>query len=116
VIPGYHNGQKLGFPTANLQPDIPNRLLPPVGVYVVWATLDGHAYKGMLNIGYRPTISFDGHLTLEVHLLNFQGEIYGEFVKIDFVHRLRDEVKFSSPQQLVEQLERDVQSVDIYLR
>jgi riboflavin kinase/FMN adenylyltransferase len=116
VIPGYHNGQKLGFPTANLQPDIPNRLLPPVGVYVVWATLDGHAYKGMLNIGYRHTISFDGHLTLEVHLLNFQGEIYGEFVKIDFVHRLRDEVKFSSPQQLVEQLERDVQSVDIYLR
>ena len=55
-------------------------------------------------------------MTLEVHLLNFKGEIYGEYVKIDFVHRLRDEVKFSSPQELVEQLERDVQSVDIYLK
>lgn len=116
VIPGYHKGTKLGFPTANLLPDIPNRLLPPVGVYVVWATLEGHTYKAMLNIGYRPTVSYDGNISLEVHLLNFKGEIYGENIQVDFVHRLRDEKKFTSPDELVEQLKRDVHSVEIYLK
>lgn len=116
VIPGYHKGSKLGFPTANLLPDIPNRLLPPVGVYVVWATLEGHTYKAMLNIGYRPTVSYDGNISLEVHLLNFKGEIYGENIQVDFVHRLRDEKKFTSPDELVEQLKRDVHSVEIYLK
>lgn len=116
VIPGYHQGTKLGFPTANLLLDIPNRLLPPVGVYVVWASFDGHTYKAMLNIGYRPTVSYDGNISMEVHLLNFKGEIYGETIQVDFVHRLRDEKKFSSPQELVEQLKRDVQSVEVYLK
>lgn len=116
VIPGYHKGTKLGFPTANLAPDIPNRLLPPVGVYVVWASFAGHSYKAMLNIGYRPTVSYDGRISLEVHLLDFCGEIYGETVQVDFVRRLRDEKKFSSAQELVEQLERDAKSVDIYLK
>lgn len=116
VIPGYHKGSKLGFPTANLLPDIPNRLLPPVGVYVVWATFDGHIYKAMLNIGYRPTVSYDGNISLEVHLLNFKGEIYGEDIQVDFVHRLRDEKKFASPEELVEQLKRDVHSVEVCLK
>ena len=115
VIPGYHKGSNLGFPTANLKLDIPNRLLPPVGVYVVWASFFGRTYKAMLNIGYRPTISFDGNITLEVHLLNFSGEIYGESIEVEFVHRLRDEVKFRSAEELVEQLQRDARSVDIYL-
>ena len=116
VIPGYHKGTSLGFPTANLEPDIPNRLLPPVGVYVAWATLNGHTYKAMLNIGYRPTMSYDGKISLEVHLLNFHEEIYGEEIRIEMVHRLRDEIKFHSPEELVEQLKRDVHSVETYLK
>lgn len=116
VVSGYHKGLKLGFPTANLELDIPNRLLPPVGVYVVWASLGEHTYKAMLNIGYRPTVSFDGKISLEVHLLHFNREIYGETMHVSVVHRLRNEVKFSSPEQLVEQLQRDAHAVEMCLK
>lgn len=116
VVSGYHKGLKLGFPTANLELDIPNRLLPPVGVYVVWATLGDKTYKAMLNIGYRPTVSFDGKMSLEVHLLHFNREIYGEAMHVAVVHRLRDEVRFSSMEQLIEQLQRDAQAVEVCLK
>ena len=125
VMPGEHIGHQLGFPTANLQPDDPFKLIPASGVYAVWAQVadqttparrllyeDAIAYSGgealpaMMNIGTRPT--FDGrNRTLEVNIFDFDGDLYGQTVIITFVARLREEQKFESPEALMAQLKED---------
>ena len=125
VMPGEHIGHQLGFPTANLQPDDPFKLIPASGVYAVWAQVanqttpnrrllheDAIAYSGgellpaMMNIGTRPT--FDGrNRTLEVNIFDFDGDLYGQTVIITFVARLREERKFESPKALMAQLKED---------
>ncbi|MBQ6201041.1 MAG: bifunctional riboflavin kinase/FAD synthetase [Prevotella sp.] len=124
VMPGEHIGHQLGFPTANLQPDDPFKLIPASGVYAVWAQVadqttpsrrllheDAIAYSGgelpaMMNIGTRPT--FDGrNRTLEVNIFDFDGDLYGQTVIITFVARLREERKFESPEALMAQLKED---------
>ena len=117
VMPGEHIGHQLGFPTANLQPDDPFKLIPASGVYAVWAqvanqTTPGPSYLGgelmpaMMNIGTRPT--FDGrNRTLEVNIFDFDGDLYGQTVIITFVARLREERKFESPEALMAQLKED---------
>ena len=112
VESGEHIGHQLGFPTANLQPDDPFKLIPASGAYAVWATIGNHKERlpAMMNIGTRPT--FDGRSrTLEVNILDFDGNIYGQTVTITFVARLREERRFESPEALVAQLKEDQEKV-----
>ena len=115
VMPGEHIGHQLGFPTANLEPDDPFKVIPASGVYGVWATV-GDSQKplpAMMNIGTRPT--FDGrNRTLEVNIFDFDGDLYGQTVRISFLFRLREERKFESPEALVAQLQKDKEQV-IYI-
>lgn len=106
VVTGDARGKLLGFPTANIDPQ-PGKLVPANGVYKVRAGLGGSSFAGMMNIGTRPTFEDSGRKTLEVHILDFDRDIYGETVKIQFLRRIRPEQKFSSKAGLIAQLERD---------
>jgi riboflavin kinase/FMN adenylyltransferase len=106
VIKGEGRGQRLSFPTANLMIENQNKLTPKEGVYVVQCDVLGKRYKGMANIGYKPTFGGDRR-TVEVHLFDFSDDIYGEKIETQFIQRLRDEVKFNSEEQLIKQLNLD---------
>ena len=112
VMKGEHIGHQLGFPTANLQPDDTFKVIPASGVYGVRAIV-GDSQKpmpAMMNIGTRPT--FDGqNRTLEVNIFDFDGDLYGQTVRIRFLFRLREERKFDSPEALVAQLQKDKEMV-----
>ncbi|MBC5774882.1 bifunctional riboflavin kinase/FAD synthetase [Pontibacter sp. KCTC 32443] len=111
VVEGNKLGRTIGYPTANLALPGPHKLIPANGVYAVWATINGERHPGMMNIGMRPTV--DGtHLTLEVHLLNFNRDIYGETLTVDFVAQLRQEEKFSSLDALKAQLAKDKEATE----
>jgi riboflavin kinase/FMN adenylyltransferase len=108
VTGGSRLGTSIGFPTANITPDHAYKLIPADGVYVVLARMKEKTYRGMLNIGSRPTVNDDPlKKTIEVHLLDFDGNIYSEPVRIRFVERLRDEQKFRDIGALKDQLVRD---------
>ncbi len=107
VVPGSGRGQKLGFPTANLSVEHPRKVIPRRGVYAVWVDVEEERVAGMMNIGMRPTFE-EQEQTLEVHLIDFSGDLYGKRLRVSFVERLRDERKFNSVQELVEQLHRDL--------
>ena len=107
VVDGYKVGRKIGFPTANLQVDFPNKLIPSVGVYAESVHVNGQKYKGMLNIGHRPTINNGNDLSIEVHILDFQGDIYHQKIRIEFVDFLRPEMKFNSVDELISQMQKD---------
>ena len=107
VVGGYQVGRKIGFPTANLQVDFPNKLIPAIGVYAVRVSVNGQNYKGMLNIGHRPTLNNGTDLSIEVHILDFEGDIYHQPMRIEFVNFLRSEAKFHSVDELVLQIQKD---------
>ena len=107
VVSGYQVGRKIGFPTANLQVDFPNKLIPAIGVYAVRASVNGQSYRGMLNIGHRPTLNNGTDLSIEVHILDFEGDIYHQPMRIEFVDFLRSEAKFHSIDELVLQIQKD---------
>ncbi len=109
VVPGAGRGRTIGMPTINLAPPDARKLLPPDGVYAVWVWWRGTRYGGMMNQGPRPTFAEQGR-TLEVHLFDFAGELYGETVRVEWVERLRDVQAFPSRDALVAQLERDRQA------
>ena len=112
VVNGYHEGRKLGFPTANLDISHFGQLIPAPGVYAVKARMEHTVVwkHGMMNVGTRPT--FNGkQLTLETHLFNFEGDIYDQFLLVGFVKRIRGEQKFESPEELAEQLREDEKKV-----
>ncbi|MFH2045226.1 MAG: bifunctional riboflavin kinase/FAD synthetase [Pseudomonadota bacterium] len=98
-------GKLLGFPTANLQ--IVDELCPQKGVYAVTVEYNGIKYKGVANIGYSPTFD-DNIFTIEVHMLEFNENIYGKNIRINFVERIRDELKFSGISELSEQIKKDI--------
>ncbi len=107
IVHGDQIGHKLGFPTANL--DVTGLLLPPNGVYAVRATVGGKSCRAVLNIGHRPTINQSApQLRVEVHLLDFSGDIYGQEMEVTFAAKLRDEKKFSSTDALREQIAKDI--------
>ena len=110
VVDGYKVGRKIGFPTANLRVDFPNKLIPSVGVYAVFVHINGQKYKGMLNIGHRPTINNGNDLSIEVHILDFQGDIYHQKIRIEFIDFLRPEMKFNSIDELISQMQKDKES------
>ena len=106
VVGGRNRGGKLlGFPTANLA--LQDELCPQTGIYAVTVEWNGRAFQGVANIGYSPT--FDDHqFTVEVHILDFKQEIYGQKIKINFLKRIRDEAKFASLEALTAQIHRDI--------
>jgi len=107
VVPGVGRGRKLGYPTVNLQPESPRKLLPPNGVYAVWAEWAGGASGGMMHQGPRPTFGEMGR-SLEIHLLDANPDLYGLDVKVSWVARLRDVASFRSVEDLKAQLAADV--------
>jgi riboflavin kinase/FMN adenylyltransferase len=109
VVPGAGRGRTIGVPTINLAPPDARKLLPPDGVYAVSVWWRGTRYGGMMNQGPRPTFAEQGR-TLEAHLFDFAGELYGEAVRVEWIERLRDVQAFPSREALVAQLERDRQA------
>ncbi|HJQ10723.1 MAG TPA: bifunctional riboflavin kinase/FAD synthetase [Gemmatimonadaceae bacterium] len=106
VVPGSQRGRTIGFPTINLGPPRPRKLLPPEGVYAVRVQTPSGPFGGMMNLGPRPTFG-DTATSLEVHLFDNSGDLYGDYVRIDFVARLRETRKFASVEQLTKQLAHD---------
>jgi riboflavin kinase/FMN adenylyltransferase len=107
VEPGDHRGRELGFPTANLNPH--NEVLPPDGVYAVRVAIGAERFGGVVNIGVRPTFAgAQPQRVLEVHILDFARELYGQNVEVLFLSRLRDEQKFSSAESLTAQIATDI--------
>ena len=137
VVGGYREGRKMGFPTANIALDegqqttdkvVDCKLIPADGVYAVWVKIDenenedengqssglgarGSGLKGMLNIGYRPTLNNGKERSIEVHILDFEGDLYGKDITVEFAHRLREERTFANTEELTEQLMRDEKMV-----
>jgi riboflavin kinase/FMN adenylyltransferase len=106
VVHGASRGHTLGFPTANIQ--TVNELLPAFGVYAVRAHLGGRTVAGAASIGVRPTFG-DGPVSIEVFLFDFDGDLYGKHVEVEFIKRLRGERKFPDADELVSQMHRDVE-------
>ena len=111
VVAGKQLGRRLGYPTANMQLYEPLKAIPSPGVYAVWAQTLGGRFKGMCNIGYRPTVDENAALTIETHLLDFDEDIYGLDLTIDFMARIRQERKFDSLEALSAQLGEDKRTV-----
>tara|TARA_Y100000385_G_scaffold253980_1_gene278494 strand:+ start:324 stop:1250 length:927 start_codon:yes stop_codon:yes gene_type:complete len=106
VIKGEQIGRTLGFPTANIQLTVNYKLIPKTGVFAVMIHVQGKNYKGMLNIGFRPTVEGNSK-TIEVNIFDFNKDIYGEEISITLVKRLRDEKKFKSLEALKKQITSD---------
>lgn len=107
VIEGKKLGNTIGFPTANLLIEDKTKIIPKPGAYVVYVEVDGNRYKAMLNIGKNPTIDESEQEKIEVNLFDFDGNLYQKTIKVEFIERLRDEVKFDSLDALKNQLRLD---------
>ena len=110
VVQGRQLGAQLGFPTANV--DVTNEQLPPFGVYAVEVVLGSHCYRGVANLGVRPTVESDpgAQPSLEVHLFDFSGDLYGEELEVSFVAFVRPEQRFSGVEALMEQIAKDIEA------
>lgn len=115
VVGGYQVGRKIGFPTANLDVDDADKLIPADGVYAVWVEFDGKKYMGMLNIGVRPTVDNGPHRTIEVNILHFHSDIYDKCIRLTFVKRTRPELKYNNIDELIEQLHKDAEETEAIL-
>jgi riboflavin kinase / FMN adenylyltransferase len=109
VIHGKQLGKKIGYPTANLKIESADKLIPKIGVYFVNVNVDGVSYYGMMNIGYNPTTDNDGLIKPEVHIFNFNNDIYGKTIRVNFLKYLREEKKFQSIEELIAALDKDKQ-------
>lgn len=112
VVTGFGRGITLGFPTANIEPE--KELLPPPGIYAAFVDTEEKRYQAVLNIGAKPTFE-DYTFSFEVHLLNFSGDLRGKRINTDFVEKLRDIVKFDSPETLKKQIAADVEKAKTIL-
>ncbi len=107
VVDGNKIGRTLGFPTANMSLEDPMKLIPGNGVYLVKVEVLGKSWNGMCNIGVRPTVGAGCALTIETNIFGFEADIYGHSITVEFVRKIRDEVKFSNFTMLARQLEDD---------
>jgi riboflavin kinase/FMN adenylyltransferase len=113
VVRGEAQGRALGFPTANVQVPDPDKLLPREGIYAVRASFGGEEREGVLHLGPRPT--FEGFApSIEVHLFDFEGELYGERMRVDFCRRLREIRRFESMSELAEAIREDCEAARRY--
>ena len=108
VVEGNLQGTKLGFPTANIKLKSDEKMIPKIGVYAVKVKKNGSEFIGVMNIGVRPTITDGKHVVIEVHLLGFSGNLYGEILLVEVLNYIRSEKKFNSVNELVEQINRDI--------
>lgn len=116
IIEGRKIGRTIGFPTANIRPDYRYKLIPCDGVYAVEVILEGSNHPGMLSIGSNPTVNSDKEKkSIEVHILDYDKDIYGKSISVIFRKRLRDEIKFDSREQLADQMRLDKQQAVIIL-
>ncbi len=106
VVEGRKLGRQLGFPTANV--DVENEQLPPLGVYAVQARINDAWLPGVANLGRRPTLADNAEPSLEVHLLDWSGDVYGKDMEVRFTRLLRPEMKFSGLDELKAQIQRDI--------
>ena len=111
VVAGNRLGRTIGFPTANMQMYEPLKLVPGNGVYFVKVETLGRQLFGMCNVGCRPTVSSGNYRTIETHIFNFDEDIYGLDIKVTFLEKIRDEIKFESLDALKSQLEKDKQEL-----
>ena len=107
VVHGHHTGHAIGFPTANL--DTAKVQIPGTGVYAVRIQHEGKTFQGAVNIGFNPTFNRD-RLSVEVHIFDFDENIYGQEVEVMFVDRIRSEMAFKSAEELVEQIKKDIET------
>lgn len=113
VVEGKRRGVGLGFPTANIEPE--KVLIPAGGIYAVIVRWQGNRYRGVANIGFNPTFG-DRKLSVEVHLLDFNENLYGDRLDVLFIERIRDEIKFPGPAELVLQIKRDIEQAKTILQ
>ncbi|HZJ58375.1 MAG TPA: bifunctional riboflavin kinase/FAD synthetase [Clostridia bacterium] len=113
VIYGYGRGKGLGFPTANLEFDV-RKVIPKYGIYFTRVGVDGTSYWGMTNVGINPTFNNKG-LFIETHVLNYDGNLYGTKFKIEFLKRIRDEIRFTNVEDLKEQITKDIKWAKNYV-
>ncbi len=114
IIRGDRRGHTIGFPTANLKPR--NRVIPRYGVYATGTLIDGHWHKSITNIGVRPTFGADSEPSIETYVFDFDGDLYGNVLRVRFLHRIRDERKFSGIDELKAQIEKDTRRARNYFR
>jgi riboflavin kinase/FMN adenylyltransferase len=111
VVHGDKIGRVLGFPTANIQIRSTHKLIPASGVYAVKVRIENKYYQGALSIGYRETVFDNSHLTTEVFILDFEGDLYDKDIELIFVDYLRPQIKYENWDLLKVQIEKDVQDV-----
>lgn len=107
VIEGFKVGRTIGYPTANLELNDPDKLIPGIGVYAVRVKWKNMTYKGMLNIGHRPTLENGNSISIEVHIIDFNDDIYNQTLEVCFIDKIRDEKKFNNIDELKDQLQKD---------
>jgi riboflavin kinase/FMN adenylyltransferase len=112
VVRGAERGRQLGFPTANLRPD--NRVIPRAGVYVTATLIDGAWRRSVTNVGVRPTFEKEAEPSIETYVMDWGGDLYGDVVRVRFLHRLRDERRFASVEELKRQIDTDVARAQKY--
>ena len=115
VVEGDRRGRTLGFPTANIAIGI-DHALPAYGIYVTRAHLRENTYQSCTSIGIRPTFGVEPRPTVETFIIDFDGDIYGQDLRIELLHRLRGEVKFEGAEELVEQMHRDIRETREWFR
>ncbi|MFZ4413802.1 MAG: bifunctional riboflavin kinase/FAD synthetase [Bacteroidales bacterium] len=106
VVLGNQIGKKIGFPTANIDLENDFKLIPSMGVYAIRVEWNNHIYNAMLNIGIRPTLNIN-KLSIEAHLFDFDTNIYGQYIKVYFVDKIREEQRFDNLNELIVQLHKD---------
>lgn len=114
VVSGKQLGGTIGFPTANIEVKEPYKLIPSSGVYIIKTQINTVVFSGIMNIGFNPTV-LGKHQTIEAHLFNFSEDLYGKKITITLIHFLREEQKFNSVDELVDQLNIDKKNAISYL-
>jgi riboflavin kinase/FMN adenylyltransferase len=115
VIHGNQNGRKIGFPTANMSLNADNKFIPQLGVYLTEVHIQAGKYYGLTNMGYRPTLNKDEGIHIETHILEFEGDIYGQGIEIRFTEKIRSEKRFDSFEELKNQIAADLAWAKLYL-
>ena len=115
VVGGYRVGRTIGFPTANLRVDDPDKIIPADGVYAVRVLVEGMEYGGMLSIGYRPTLDNGPDRSIEVHIFHFNADIYDQPIRLSFVRYMRPELKFDTIDELIARIRQDETEVKTVL-
>ncbi|MBR2067752.1 MAG: bifunctional riboflavin kinase/FAD synthetase [Solobacterium sp.] len=110
VIRGFHQGTGMGYPTANVEID-EEYILPKLGVYAGYCCIEGKQYPSMINLGHNPTIKYREKPSLEVHIFDFENDLYGRVIDVEFIAFIREEKKFNRKEELMQQLDKDNQKI-----